>query len=370
MKRIAGLTIGVLAAVTLLCMVWIPKISVSASGSSDGFEIRNGILASYSGTEKNIAIPSNVTEIGPEAFYNSKIETVTIPGTVKKIGSRAFYGCKGLYRVIIQNGVQEIGMSAFSFCTDLGRAVIPGSVNKIGAGAFSCCSSLSSLELSPDNRSFFLNDGVLYNQDSTTLVQYLAGRKATYYTMPFSVKKVEPYAFWGAALLTETDISNNVKEIGPYTFANCTGLRNIYLPESVTEIKENAFLGCSNLSYVGMELSSVKTDENAFKDCAKNLKTESGVSRQSFTRAKTGISQEPVRNGGQSGTKGTSSSGDVAVVNTISKNSVPGTETIPEINMAAPDGLLGASKIVGGNALVIISGNNVKQDTPREKPSK
>lgn len=369
MKKIVGLTISILAAVTLLCIAWIPQTDVAASGNSDGFEIKNGILASYSGSEKSIVIPANVTEIGPEAFYSSKVEAVSIPGTVKKIGSRAFYGSKGLYRVIMQDGVQEIGMSAFSFCTDLERVVIPGSVKKIDAGAFSCCSALGSIELSPENRNFFLNDGVLYNQDSTTLVQYLAGRKATYYTMPFSVKKVEPYAFWGAELLTEIDISNNVKTIGPYTFANCTGLRSIYLPESVTEIKEKAFLGCSNLSYVGTELSSVKIADDAFKDCAKDLETESSVSRQSFKQTKTGAAREPEVSKGQV-TKGTSASGDVEVINMIPKTSVPGTETIPEINMTSPNGLMGASKIVGGNALVILSENSVKPGNSQKESEK
>lgn len=367
MKKPVGILIGMLLAITLLCVVVLPQSSVLASkGADDGFEIRNGILASYKGSERSITIPSNVTEIGPEAFCNSKIEAVTIPGSVKRIGSRAFYGSKGLYRVIIQEGVQEIGMSAFSFCTDLDRAVIPASVRKIEAGAFSYCSVLSTLEISPENRSYFFNDGVLYNHDSTQLVQYLAGRKAGTYQMPFSIKKVEPYAFWGASFLTNVDIANNVKVIGPYTFANCVGLKSIYLPESVREIKENAFYGCTNLSYVGTELSSVKTDDNAFKDCAKDLKTEGGVSRHSYSTAQ---ASEPKENDTETSSvaKGASSSGSVTVINEISKSSVPGTEEIPEINMKGPSGLLGATKIVNGNALVILSENKAENASEQER---
>lgn len=350
MKRIAGLLIGILMAVTFLCIVLLPQKGVEAKeGETDtnGFTIKGGILAAYEGEERNITIPPNVTEIGPEAFKNSRLETVTIPGTVRKIDSRSFYGSENLYRVILQDGVKEIGSSAFSCCWKLDKVIIPASVDTIAPGAFSYCNALSELELSSDNVNFFYNDGVLYNRDSTELIQYLAGRKSSYYSMPFSVKKVDRYAFWGAELLRDVTISNNVKTIEPYTFANCTGLASIYLPESVTKIEANAFKGCSNLTYVGTE-SAVKTEEDAFKDCAKSLKVENGVEKQ----------QQPNLPNPPSRTQ-------IKVINTISGSSIPGTGTIPEINRTEPEGLMGASRIVGGNALVILSENQASRKSLR-----
>lgn len=346
-KKLIGLLTGTLAAVTLLCFALIPQDGVQASSASGGFEISGGILKSYTGEDRNVVIPSGVSEIGPEAFRGSAIETVTIPGNVRRVGSRAFYDCGNLYRIILQDGVKEIGSSAFASCAKLDKAILPASLQKIEPGAFSYCSSLADLEMASDNTYFFYNDGVLYNHDSTELIQYLAGRKASSFSIPFSVKKVDRYAFWGAQLLTKINLSNNISRIEPYTFANCTGLRSIYLPESVSEIADNAFLGCTNLVYVGTESNSVKTGEDAFKDCNKKLEVNNGVSSQAAADAAGRDSDADVQ-------KAVKKAG-----RTIPTSTVPGTETIPEIDMSDPN-LIGASRIVGGSAMIILSENKVK----------
>ncbi|MCR4600884.1 MAG: leucine-rich repeat domain-containing protein [Clostridia bacterium] len=55
----------------------------------------NAVLASFAG-EDEIAIPEDVTEICPEAFYKSPVKELWIPASVKKIGERAFAGCRRL----------------------------------------------------------------------------------------------------------------------------------------------------------------------------------------------------------------------------------------------------------------------------------
>lgn len=86
--------------------------------------IIDGHLLRYSGSDKNVKIPSEVKYISPNAFFKSPIESVELP-----------------------NGLVEIGMYAFDRCTKLKGIVIPASVEKIGEFAFEDCSSLQSLKV-------------------------------------------------------------------------------------------------------------------------------------------------------------------------------------------------------------------------------
>lgn len=49
----------------------------------EDFEIQDGILTAYFGSDNNITIPDSVTEIGESAFGDSDIESVVIPNGVK-----------------------------------------------------------------------------------------------------------------------------------------------------------------------------------------------------------------------------------------------------------------------------------------------
>ena len=61
------------------------------------FEIENGVLKKYSGTEKNVIIPDGVTGIGDSAFaYCRDITNIMIPDSVTSIGERAFQNCSNL----------------------------------------------------------------------------------------------------------------------------------------------------------------------------------------------------------------------------------------------------------------------------------
>lgn len=353
MKKYVLAVLGALALITIIVMTQIPANQVKAQEDSE-FDIQNGILVSYNGIETQVSIPGNVTVIGPEAFQNKKLTNVTIPSTVERLERGAFYGCKDLARVTLEEGVRSIGGSAFSNCEKLNSIVIPASVTKIGAGAFSGCSSLLNITVSPGNQKFFCNDGVLYNIDSTELIQYLAGRKATSFTVPFTVNKIDSFAFWGANLLTRVEVSNNVKSIDAYTFANCKSLTDVFLPESVERIDSYAFSNCTNLTYAGMENSAVNIAETSFQNCSKDLQTEQGVTRAEMSSAQKKAVEETA-----------DSTDSTAVVSSRSskvtlKSPLSTINDRKQIDMSSPTGLIGATKIVGGSALVILDDKETK----------
>ncbi len=78
------------------------------------FEIKDGLLLKYNGSNPDVIIPSCVTEIGKEAFRdNHYLKTVIITRNVTVIGGWAFLNCYNLEKIVIPKSVTEIGNSAF-----------------------------------------------------------------------------------------------------------------------------------------------------------------------------------------------------------------------------------------------------------------
>ncbi|MBD5310617.1 MAG: leucine-rich repeat protein [Bacteroides sp.] len=76
----------------------------------------SGNLISCLNTASRISIPSSVTAIGNEAFYNCEaLQSVRIPTSVTAIGDYAFYECTALQSINIPSSVTAIGYEAFPF---------------------------------------------------------------------------------------------------------------------------------------------------------------------------------------------------------------------------------------------------------------
>ncbi|MBR6329529.1 MAG: leucine-rich repeat domain-containing protein [Lachnospiraceae bacterium] len=368
-KHIVGIIAAAVFLAAAVILFLIPSVSISAKDESE-FTVENGILRRYNGNDEVCVIPEDVVQIGPGAFSGSKLTQVTIPANIKVVGTQAFYDCKKLSRVIIMDGVQTLGMSCFANCPALNMVDIPASVTKIMPGAFAGDTGLSSLALSPQNEKYFFNDGVLYNSKSTELVQYLAGRKSTYFYIPFTVEKIDRYAFWGATLLTDVRISNNVNQIPDHAFSNCVGLTSIYLPESVRRIGAYGFSDCVNLYFVGMERSDVDIAPTAFSGCSPNLTAKGGVDeenvkteRQKAENKAISVSSDRVKKTDSSSSgKKKKKEEDKEDKNTTGKvkrdkegyyafPSLPGSSSSKGIE--EDENLIGYTKVSGGNALVL-----------------
>jgi len=144
--------------------------------------------------------------------------------------------------------VTSIGFQAFVSCANPAGITICDSVTNIGFLAFSS-RSLTSITVAAHNSFYSSVDGVLFNKDQTTLIQYPANKPGCY-TVPISVTTIGDFAF-SCGSLTSIAIPASVTSIGDKAFNSCTNLTpNVTIPISVTNIGISAFGYCTCLTAI------------------------------------------------------------------------------------------------------------------------
>ena len=176
-------------------------------------------------TLAGITIPNSVASIGVNAFFSSGLTRVTIPNSVTSIGNGAFDNCP-LTNVLIGTGLSTLGAAAF-FHSGLTAVTIPQNVTNIGIGAFADCLNLTNITVASGNPAYISVNGVLFNQNQTTLLAFPAGLGGSY-AISNSVVAIADDGFYGAATLQTVVVPGSVVSIGSDAFAFCTQLTAAY----------------------------------------------------------------------------------------------------------------------------------------------
>lgn len=213
----------------------------------------------------SITFPNSITTIGDEAFFQCALKSLTLPNTVTTIGKSAFSGC-AIESLNIPNSVTHIGEQAFEGCRNLTSVIIPSFVTFIGIDAFGSCDSLIEILVEDGNECYLSAEGILYNNDKSSLLQYPAGKSGDF-IIPNTVSALGDYAFHGCNKITSLEIPSSVKTIGNSAFYDA-GLTSLNIPNTVTEIGCNAFYG-SHLTSLIIPNSVTSITSYTFSRCTK-----------------------------------------------------------------------------------------------------
>jgi len=209
-------------------------------------------LAGTEGIDLTVTIPEGYTTIKGEAFKNCYgLKSITIPGSVTDINYNAFDGCKNLASVNFADSTQSkltFGIKTFLGCTALNHLELPARVTSVDAGSFQGCTSLTDLTVADGCAAYVAQDGTLFKKNddnSYTLHTYAPSSTATSYTVPESVNSLP------------------VTSIFRMAFQNNANLTSVTVPASVTSFKSYAFDSCAKLIKISIAADSVTLDRTS-----------------------------------------------------------------------------------------------------------
>ena len=241
---------------------------VSAYTDINDFTFSNTTLTKYTGSSKNVVIPTSysiisnpsnaigaqatlsnaytegnqyeIKTLGGSAFANNtNIEYVYIPDSVTSVSSYVFQNCTNLKEVRLSENMTSLGAGMFESCVSLKSFTIPNQIKSVGSYVFRDCGSLESVSFEEGSTVTNLSNYIFYDCSSLSEV-----------TLPDSLTQIGNYAFQNCSSLQNITIPDSVTIIGISAFYNCNKLLSIKIPAGVTNIQSSTFYGCKYLNEV------------------------------------------------------------------------------------------------------------------------
>jgi len=164
--------------------------------------------------------------------------------------------------------VTSISGNTIDWCESLTSITIPSTVTNITYSIFAGCTGLTNIDIDSNNAYYSSEDGVLFDKDKNTLIQYPIGNKRPSYTIPNGVKTIGGRAFAGCVRLTSVTMADSVTYINNLAFSNCESLKNIAISNSLTSIGDMAFSSCFSLTSIIIPDSVISIGNYAFYYCS------------------------------------------------------------------------------------------------------
>jgi hypothetical protein len=259
------------------------SITIPSSVTSIGFAAFNSAmsLASvvFSGT-------STLATIGAYAFSGTSLTSITLPASVTTIGDRAFSGNRSLATMTVEatnpnyssldnvlfdkqktslinyslsktattysipSSVTSIEAEAFNGASFLTAITVPAGVLTIGARAFVGMGLMASFTVAEANPNFSSLNGVLFDKQKTSLINYPLSKTETSYSIPSSVTSIQAFAFNEGSSLTSVIIPAGVITIENYAFWNASRLNVYFLGNAPATVSNDAFENVGGKAYI------------------------------------------------------------------------------------------------------------------------
>ncbi len=205
-------------------------------------------ITGYLGEESEIVIPETIAGypvscIGEGAFYDVTATSIVLPRFLESIEYGAF------------------------MASDITSIYIPASVKNISDDVFYMCPALQQIDVAHDNGVYVSVDGVLFEKNTSSLMQYPMAKSETTYSIPEGTANIENYAFYGNEYLRHVEIPEGVMHIGTGAFSWCIEIRNIELPDSLEYISAEAFYKCVSLESIAIPDAVDSIEDHVFYSC-------------------------------------------------------------------------------------------------------
>lgn len=208
-------TIGMLALVT----TGIHAEDLSLNGLFYDVNLQDGIAAvrgyNYEESPTEVVIPSTVnydgtdypvTAVLPFAFNGTPVQTVTLGENIRTVGQASFSYCNQMTSLTLNTGLVSIEAEAFQNCSLLSAVTLPENLKTLGNYAFRNSplsgemkipsklvnygsgpfrgSQISRFTVDNDNPAFEAINGVLFDKQGTTLINYPPLASESSYIVP------------------------------------------------------------------------------------------------------------------------------------------------------------------------------------------
>lgn len=196
-----------------------------------------------------LSIPSSITDIDDEAFYNSDCN-IYLKGEAYTFGKSVFKSRWPDNTIQYDTSKPSIKAESIKLqVSDLNEylqtltkdSIYPITITNVTD------SNIKALADLIVNSPFYLDVTLQGNLSSIPSGAFMNSKRLVSIALPFNIKSIGDSAFRYSISLTSIQLPNQLKTIGCNAFESCISLNDITIPNGVTQIGQYAFADCSRL---------------------------------------------------------------------------------------------------------------------------
>ena len=279
-------------------------------GLDELFIQKDTVLTLYTGQERDVVIPPEITCVARYVFYRKNMKSVKMPDTLTRLEEGAFRSCRHLRNIRFSGALAGIDRYVFADCwqleqvqlpvglqkiddyafhsTALKEVNIPDTVTEIGEHAFDTRQTLRTAVIPASVRTIGRD---AFCGSSDLEIHAYPGSTAEAYARKNRIRCVlltetktdptpDPRPASDAGLLIENGeltgilgqpedlvISESVTSIRPGVTGNIHSLKRLTLPRSLTRIGEQCFVSCANLEQITFPDTLKEIGDGSFSGC-------------------------------------------------------------------------------------------------------